>query len=83
LEPFNSACSFITKEIKMKIEIEVPDELIEKLGKEAVETYLFRKVAALDQSSRISSSEYFTAPEADKEATDTAWQIFNKRGMSC
>ena len=67
----------------MKIEIEVPDELIEKLGKEAVETYLYRKVAALDQSIRISSAEDFTAPEADKEATDTAWQKFNKRGMSC
>jgi hypothetical protein len=67
----------------MKIEIDIPEELIEKLGKEAVEVYLQRKAEALHQSVIKQSTVDLAALSEDKESTDIAWQKFNKRGMSC
>jgi hypothetical protein len=66
----------------MKIELEVPDELITQLGKEAVVAYLERKAEALHQSIIKRAAEEDNS-SADKEATEDAWQKFNKRGMSC
>ena len=67
----------------MKTEIEVPDELLEKLGIEAVQSYLTRKAEQLNQSIQNQSSEQPTSVYPDDEATIKAWQKFNKRGMSC
>ena len=67
----------------MKIEIEVADELIEKLGEEAIRSYLETKTEALSHSLIEQPAEETFHPSADKDATHTAWQKFNKRGLSC
>ncbi len=67
----------------MKVEINVPEELISKLGKEAIELYLQRKANALYQSLVTQENQEITSHTEDKEAADKAWQNFNKRGMSC
>lgn len=67
----------------MKIEIEVPHELIEKLGKEAVESYLLRKAERLLESLKNQSTEEKEPNTEDTESTAKAWQKFNKRGISC
>jgi hypothetical protein len=67
----------------MKIEVDVPEELLARLGKEAVESFLIRKAESLYQSLQNHSSEGNNTPTEDVEARDKAWQTFNKRGMSC
>jgi hypothetical protein len=67
----------------MKIEVDVPEELITKLGREAVASYLTRKAESLSQSLQNQSSAENESPTDDAEARDKAWQKFNKRGMSC
>lgn len=66
----------------MKIEVEVSEELIIKLGKEAIESYLGKKAEQLLANLQKQSFEN-SDKDADEEATKTAWQKFNKRGMSC
>jgi hypothetical protein len=67
----------------MKIEIEVPGQLVDIMGREAVESYLQRKAEALLQSLQNQPAEQKPDLSTDAEATDIAWQKFNKRGMSC
>lgn len=67
----------------MKIEVEVPEELVEKLGKEALESYLQNKAEGLYQALQKQSAEEAANPSEDAAATEQAWQKFNKRGMSC
>lgn len=67
----------------MKIEVEVPEELLAKLGKEAIESYLARKAESLYLALQNQSAEESNIATEDVEARAKAWQKFNKRGMSC
>ncbi len=67
----------------MKIEVEVSEELVQRLGKEAIEVYLQKKANSLYESLQKQTTETTGAPTEDTEVTHKAWQKFNKRGMSC
>lgn len=67
----------------MKIEVEVPEALIEKLGKDALESYLQTKAEGLYRTLQSQSAEKAETPLEDTSSTEQAWQKFNKRGMSC
>jgi hypothetical protein len=67
----------------MKIEIEVSDDLVARMGREAIELYLQRKAEALFHSLQNQPADQTPDFSSDTEATDKAWQKFNKRGMSC
>lgn len=66
----------------MKIEVEVKDELVAKLGEEVIKAYLTRKVAHIEKS-LLENNSNGLKEEDEEELIQKAWNNFNKRGMSC
>jgi hypothetical protein len=66
----------------MKIEIEVPDEIVAKFGLTALKTFLEFKVQNLaDQA--VLKNESADLPETDEEKVREAWAKVKKMGPSC
>lgn len=67
----------------MKIEIEVNDELVAKVGIDTLKAYLLRKVEQMENKMQQPSDGLSTVDEAEQELLQKAWSNFNKRGISC
>jgi hypothetical protein len=68
----------------MKIEVEIDDALVQALGEETIKNYLTQKARQLAKSLQPDTTSSDQTPEeTDKESTQKAWTLFNKRGPSC
>ena len=67
----------------MKIEIEVKEELAEKVGIETLKAFLQRKVEQMEDKLRQNVDGVAVADEYEKEILQKAWNNFNKREISC
>ena len=68
----------------MKIEIEVPEEIVKQFGKAAIETYLAFKVENMAATMLTDfADKKVDNPEVTSEQTAEAWEKVKRMGPSC